>query len=212
MMEEILFQAARPIIVNGITDIATRADLLDRSVCLHLPTIPKEKRADDAQLFAYFEEARPLILGGLLNGVCAAIRNLPQVKLKRLPRMADFAKWATAAVSGLGFDTGSFMAAYNRNRNAASEAALEASPVAGALLSYVRENGTATLSIADLLSTLAAQFGEAKAPSDFPKSTRKLAAELKRCAPHLRAAGLVMSDVGRESGKGAKMMAFSFEE
>jgi len=211
MTEETLFQAARPIIVNGITDIATRADLLDRSVCLHLPTIPKEKRADDAALLAYFEEARPLILGGLLNGVCGAIRNLPQVKLKRLPRMADFAKWATAAESGLGFDTGSFMAAYNRNRNAASEAALEASPVAGALLSYVRENGTATLSIADLLSALAAQFGEGKAPSDFPRSTRKLAAELKRCAPHLRAAGLVMSDVGRESGKGAKMMAFSFE-
>jgi hypothetical protein len=210
MTEETLFQAARPIILNGITDIATRADLLDRSVCLHLPAISKEKRVDDAVLFSEFEQARPLILGSLLNGVCAALRNLPHVHLKKLPRMADFAKWATAAESGLGFEAGAFMAAYNRNRNAASESALEASPVATVLLSYVRERGEVTVSLTTLLSALGTQFSEGKVPSDFPKSTNKLAAELRRCMPHLRAAGLTIADAGREGGKGSKMMTFSF--
>lgn len=209
MTEETLFQAARPIILNGITDIATRADLLDRAVCLHLPAIPKERRVDDAELFGEFEKARPMILGGLLTGVCSAIRNLPHVELKKLPRMADFAKWATAAESGLGLDAGAFMAAYDRNRNAASESALEASPVATGLLAYVREQGEVTLSYKTLLSTLAAQFGEGKAPPDFPKSTHMLAAELRRCMPHLRAAGLVVSDAGREGGRGPVMKTYS---
>jgi len=210
MTEETLFQAARPIILNGITEIATRADLLDRAVHLHLPAILREKRQDDAILFSEFERARPLILGGLLNGVCAAIRNLPDVKLAKLPRMADFAKWATAAESGLGLDKGAFMLAYGRNRNAASAAVLDASPVAPALLNYVRAQGTVTISYQELLTALTAQFSEGKPPSDFPKSTNKLAAELKRCAPHLRAAGLEWSDAGREHGKGSKMMTFNF--
>ncbi len=212
MTEETLFQATRPIILNGITDIATRADLLDRAVCLHLPAIPKEKRVDDTDLWAEFEQARPALLGALLNGVCAALRNLPHVTIKKLPRMADFAKWATAAESGLGWDAGTFMTAYSRNRNAASEAALEASPVAAVLLDYVRASGTVTLSTKGLLNTLAAELGEGKVPSDFPKSTQKLTAELRRCMPHLRAAGLVMTDLGREGGRGSKMLTFSFTE
>jgi 5S rRNA maturation endonuclease (ribonuclease M5) len=212
MNEETLFQATRPIIINGITDIATRADLLDRAVCLHLPSIPKEKRLDDAALLTEFEQARPLILGGLLTGVCAAMRNLPHVRLRKLPRMADFAKWATASEGGLGLDAGAFMTAYSRNRNAASDAALEASPVAAALISYVRQQGEITMSLQTLLTTLAAQFGDGKAPSDFPKSTQKLSAELRRCAPHLRAAGLSMADAGREGGKGSKMTTFALAE
>jgi hypothetical protein len=132
------------------------------------------------------------------------------VQIKKLPRMADFAKWATAAEGGLGLDAGAFMAAYKRNRSAASDAALEASPVATVLMSYVRDRGEVTLSLTALLSALATQFTEGKLPSDFPKSTNKLAAELRRCAPHLRAAGMVISDAGREGGKGSKMMTFSF--
>lgn len=213
MTEETIFQAARPIIINGITDPATRADLLDRAVCLHLPAIPREKRVEDAALFAEFERARPMILGGLLNGVCAAIRNLPSVNLPKLPRMADFAKWATATEGGLGLDAGAFMAAYRRNRSAASDAALEASPVATALLAYVREHGEVKASLKTLLKTLTDQFGEGKVPADFPKAGQKFAAELRRCAPHLREAGLTIAETGeREGGKGSKMVSFSFSD
>src|SRR5689334_19407197 len=42
--EETHFDAMRPIILNGIDDIATRSDLLDRSVILRLPAIPDERR------------------------------------------------------------------------------------------------------------------------------------------------------------------------
>src|ERR1700680_3372819 len=40
--DEVLFQAARPAIVNGIEDIITRPDLADRAIFLTLPPVQDE--------------------------------------------------------------------------------------------------------------------------------------------------------------------------
>ena len=42
--DEVLFDAARPVILNGIEDIVTRPDLADRAVFLTLEPIPEERR------------------------------------------------------------------------------------------------------------------------------------------------------------------------
>ena len=63
-----------------------------------------------------------------------ALRELPSVELASLPRMADFAKWATAAESALGMEAGEFMEAYTGSRQEISEMALEADPVAVAVV------------------------------------------------------------------------------
>ncbi len=57
----------------------------------------------------------------------------PRVRLEWLPRMADFALWATACETAL-WPAG-FACAYDANRKAAIEDAIEADPVAA----YVRE-------------------------------------------------------------------------
>jgi len=74
-------------------------------------TIPEDRRRPEAELYAAFEKVRPFILGALLNGVATALRQLPNVKLSSLPRMADFALWATAAETAFGWDRGAFLAA-----------------------------------------------------------------------------------------------------
>src|SRR5262249_19586522 len=38
--EETIFEATRPISINGIEELATRGDLIDRSLFVSLPTIP----------------------------------------------------------------------------------------------------------------------------------------------------------------------------
>ena len=53
------------------------------------------------------------------------MRNLPSIHLARLPRMADFASWATAGERAMGLERGAFMAAYNANRAVANERALK---------------------------------------------------------------------------------------
>jgi hypothetical protein len=53
--DEMLFDAVRPVILNGIEDIVTRPDLADRAVFLTLEPIPEERRRPEAELWAAFE-------------------------------------------------------------------------------------------------------------------------------------------------------------
>jgi hypothetical protein len=76
--DEVLFDAARPLILNGIEDMVTRPDLADRAIFLNLRAIPEETRLPERALWAAFERDRPRLLGALLDGVAAGLRNLPQ--------------------------------------------------------------------------------------------------------------------------------------
>lgn len=95
--DEVLFEAARPVIVNGIEDIVTRSDLADRA----LEPIQEEQRRPEAELRAAFEAERPRMLGALLDAVAEGLKRLPETPLPKLPRMADFALWATACETAL---------------------------------------------------------------------------------------------------------------
>jgi len=187
--EETIFYAKRPIILTGIEELATRSDLLDRCVIVQLPRIPDERRITEADFLRAFDAAAPGILGAVLDAVSAAVRNLPTTRIERLPRMADFALWATAAESGLGLRPGEFLAAYAENRQAANETALESSPVAKHILTLADAGGWAGTpsELHAKLETLATD--QEKHAKSWPKTARPLSGILKRLAPNLRAAG-----------------------
>ena len=148
--DEVLFQAARPILLNGIEDVVSRADLADRAIFLTLAPIAEEQRRSEAELWREFEVARPRILGALLDAVAHGLRELPRVRLDRLPRMADFAIWATACETAL-WSAGTFARAYEANRKAAVADAVDADPVAACVREIMAERSTWTGSAADLL-------------------------------------------------------------
>ena len=135
--EEMIFEAQRPIILNGIPLLTDRADLADRAVTIHLRAISEEERQPEDELWDAFEARRPFIIGALLDAASAALRRLPSVKLARSSRMADFEKWITAAEVGLGWEEGSFTPIYRENRRNISDSAFEADPVAVAIRDYV---------------------------------------------------------------------------
>ena len=99
--DEVLFDASRPVILNGIEDIVSRPDLADRALFLTLEPIPEERRRPEAELWDAFDAERPRLLGALLDAVVEGLRRLPETRLERLPRMADFALWATACETAL---------------------------------------------------------------------------------------------------------------
>src|SRR5262249_48220319 len=72
--EEALFDVTRPVILNGIDDIATRADLLDRTIGLSLPLVSGAARKEEACLWTDFGARHGRILGGLLNTLAGALR------------------------------------------------------------------------------------------------------------------------------------------
>ena len=59
--EEFLLHASRPTLLNGIENVAVRADLADRAVCLPLEPITEEGRCLESELWASFEVERPRI-------------------------------------------------------------------------------------------------------------------------------------------------------
>ena len=89
----------RPIVLTGIGELTTRGDLLDRAIVLSLPTISTHTRQDEARFWAHFDTLRPQLLGALLDVISAAFRTLQDIHLPEPPRMADFARWASAAAA-----------------------------------------------------------------------------------------------------------------
>jgi hypothetical protein len=57
--DEILFAAARPIILNGIEDIITRPDLADRAILLMLAPIAERQRRAEHALWRDGKRIRP---------------------------------------------------------------------------------------------------------------------------------------------------------
>jgi hypothetical protein len=193
--EEVLFDATRPIALNGITDVATRPDLLDRALIVPLPPIPEEKRRPEAAVWRQFEEVRPSILAALFDAVSGALGAVESVRLEGMPRMADFAVWATAAESALGWESGAFMAAYAGNRAEATESALEADPVAIAVREFMEGRDEWTGTAGELWEALSELVGEAiKHTKAWPGAPNALSGRLKRLAPALRGIGIEYED------------------
>jgi hypothetical protein len=136
--DEVLFQAARPILLNGVENVVSRADLADRAIFLTLAPIAEQRRRSEVELWREFELARPAILGALLDAAAHGLRTLPRVRLDRLPRMADFAIWATACETAL-WPSGTFVRCYETNRRASIDDVVDADPVAACVREIMAE-------------------------------------------------------------------------
>lgn len=89
--EETIFEFTRPIVINGIDSLATRSDLLERSILVTLPTIPEDRRLTEHELHSRLEKIEARVFGALLTAMSETLKKLPDVQFHRLPRMADFA-------------------------------------------------------------------------------------------------------------------------
>jgi len=205
--DEVIFDAMRPIILNGIDDIANRNDLADRSLIVNLPRIPEEKRKLEQELWEEFKSAKPKILGALLDAVCFGLRNMDHVELESLPRMADFAKRVVAAEPKLPWNCGQFMKVYQQNRDEAALSVFESDPVAIALKAFIENveewEGTAT----ELKNELERLVGEDNFKYDrsWPKRANYLSNRVSRIAPSLRSIGI---DVNDKKVRGRKLWSF----
>lgn len=191
--DEVLFDAARPVLLNGIEDIVTRPDLADRALFLTLEPIPEERRRPEAELWAAFEAERAHILGVLLDAVVKGLKRLPDTHLPKLPRMADFALWASACETAI-WPAGTFWSAYCGNRDEAVEGVIDADPVAAAVRAVMTERTVWTGTASDLLGALGEAVGERIAKSKtWPDSPRALSGRLRRAATFLRKIGIDVS-------------------
>jgi hypothetical protein len=203
--DEVLFDAARPIILNGIEDVASRPDLADRALFLTLPYLSEARRRPEQTLWQEFELVRPRLLGALLDAVSHGLRALPQVRLDRLPRMADFARWAEACESAL-WPAGAFASAYVANRRGAVADAVDADPVAACVRELMAECSSWAGSAADLLRAIADHSRDGIGrETGWPQNPRALAGRLRRAQTFLRALGIEIA-FSREGHAGSRII------
>jgi hypothetical protein len=203
--EEVLFQASRPLLVNGIEDVISRADLADRGIFLTLAPIGEQQRRSEAELWREFDLARSRILGALLDAAVRGLQSMPNVRLTSLPRMADFALWATACESAW-WPAGTFARGYDANRKAAVEGIIEADPVALCVQALMAERGSWAGTASDLLRSASALAGNNG--SNWPKNPGALAGRLRRVQTFLRVLGIEISFT-REGRAGTRTIRIS---
>ncbi|MGB5096460.1 MAG: toprim domain-containing protein, partial [Porticoccaceae bacterium] len=207
--DETLLEIQRPLIVNGIDDIASRPDLSDR--CLHLLLPPLTTRKTESDMDRAFAADAPGIFAALLDGLALAVKDHASVRLAKPPRMADFAVWAAAGLPALGFTAEEFMTAYSRNREHLAELAVEASPVASTLVTFMATRDNWTGSSVELLDRLADTSPGAAGSQFWPRSAKGLLGALRRVAPALRAAGITVDHSRTEHARTVTVCKGRFE-
>ncbi len=205
--EEVIFAFKRSIIFNAITDVATRPDLLDRTILIELPVLPESKRRREGSLDHDFTQSRPLILGAIFDAVATGLGRFSTLEIKNLPRMADFAVWVEACGPGLGWEEEEFLNIYRQNRDSTTDSAAEISTLASFIIELWAAKRQEPFEgspheLLELLNRAAKPnyaMGEAtniREAKDWPKDAANLGRSLKRFAPILRAKGIHI-----ESGK-----------
>ena len=180
----------QPVIMNGLSNVVARPDLVDRCVFIDCVPISDVQRRTHADVMTAFAKARPQILGILLDALAHGIRNQAQTEdAAGLPRMADFAR-TVAVCETIFWPAGTFRAAYDLNRAEVVEALIEADPVASAVRSLMVIRDLWEGQASDLDSRLRAITGHLAGGKNWPADPRILANTLRQLAPSLMKVGI----------------------
>lgn len=180
----------RPVIINGINDLATRSDLADRAISVQLEPLQNGMRQTEDELWSTFEAMQPRLLGTLLD-LIVKVMGIDQVNAP-LERMADYSRLGAKVAIALGLSPTKFSDAYRANRDAASQVAVESSAIGPVLLRLVRRQPFEGL-VSGLLHELQmnANVHEQRHPN-WPKTPRALGGELRRLNPNLTRLGITV--------------------
>jgi hypothetical protein len=218
--EEAIFSYQRPVLLTGIAEVVVRPDLLDRTITVTLPMIPKSARKPEERFWRAFDAQQDVIFGALLSVLSQALAALPTVPDQEWPRLADFARWACAVEVAMGWPPGAFMAALASVEAEAMQIALDSSPIAALLLAFLndlrrkadwRDQAGRVLwrgTMSDLLGALKKRVfdyeGEPhpeRTRPGWPKGSNVLSRQARDIAPYLRESGLDLRQATRHGAR-----------
>ena len=191
--EDMVFSYQRPIVLNGITVVATRADLLDRSLLLGLERVPSPKT--EREFWKEVHRGLPALRGRIFSIISRAMALLDKTRaaVEHLPRMADFAIWGMAITEAMGIDAHRFLEAYAKNCTQQHDVVLETSPVATAIVRLMEEEEEWEGSPGQLLECLngiAGDLGINTRGKGWPQQPSSLGQALRRLQTTLRGVGV----------------------
>jgi hypothetical protein len=190
--DDIFYTIQRPIALNGISQVITKPDLLDRSILLGLKRLAPEIRLSEDEFWKEFNKVRPLLLGAVFDVISEALGTIDKVELEWRPRLVDFAQWgyATAEAIGIGGDT--FVQAYQANIERQDEEAIEASPAGQALIIFMQDEKEWSGTASQLMFQLNGVGNKYDLTDSFywPRDSSWLTKRLNELEPNLMARGI----------------------
>jgi len=191
--DDIIYEYKRCVSLNGINAVPTKPDLIDRSLFIELERISRENRKTEARLFRDFRKKQPAILGGIFDILSDTLRIKPEVKLKELPRMADFAEWGEAISRAMGYDPLDFQKAYFDSIDIQNVEALHANIIGDIMLELMNETdkweGTPT-ELYERCFEIAERLKINTNQKAFPKSPKWLTHRLNEIKTNLNEVGV----------------------
>lgn len=191
--DDVIYQVKRCIGLNGINLLVSKPDLMDRTILLHLERINSVTRIDEKELWENFRKDIPGILGGIFNVLVKAMRIYPDVKIDKLPRMADFAKWGYAIAEALGRSGSDFLDAYQCNVERQNEEVIQDNTLAQAVLIFMADRDRWEGTVKEAYEGLSKLVQVTKEDKTFPKHCNKLRKALERIKVNLLDLGITFS-------------------
>lgn len=205
---EVVFDVCRPTLLTGIDIDGMGEDLRERSLVLELPTIPSDQRLDERTLWAEFTRVHGSALGALLDAVSMAFARRDQVALAVTPRMADAARWMTAAEPALGVPDGQLAAAFLGKQRETSSGRLSEDPATRTLMGFIDREGRFHGTHFELYNELIHAKPADVELDDLPRNPQQLSVHIKRVAAELRLAGYGVKRPRRGPG-GARLITLT---
>lgn len=208
--EATMFKAMRPVVINGIENVARRPDLLDRALIIDVPEIPEDLRISREEQAAKTSLLLPIILGGIMNALkeyLQVVENNYSSTVKLL-RMADFHKFAVTLEHACLLPS-NITEVYTQNRVESTEDVATSDPICLCIMSLLTDpsrkgiwKGTAT----ELLNILTHiknhsyhEYLKETSKEAWVSSPKHLSERLKRITPALRTQGYVI-EVKKSNG------------
>jgi hypothetical protein len=191
--DDVIYIIQRPIAINGISQVITKADLLDRSILIGLKRIDPNLRLSEDEFWTTFYDHRARLIGAVFDLISKALSIIESIELDWHPRMADFARWGYAIAEAAGYGGNNFVEAYKSNIDKQDEEAIEANPAAQALISYMEDRPDWEGTASELLKDLNTYVGFTSGIRDsylWPKDAARLSIKLNEVEPNLMSRGI----------------------
>ena len=202
--QDVIFSFRRCIVLNGINSVASRPDLLDRSILLECQPIPDDQRSPERDFWERFASAKARILGGMFDALSRAMRLKDGLCLPHLPRMADFAEWGCAIAEACGWGQNTFLHAYTTEASGRNLVAVDSNLVTQALIGLMSKHQEWSGTAAQLLTALSEvtpDLGIDTCGQGWPKQPHVLSRRVNEVVPNLRRLGIRITHGWRGSQK-----------
>lgn len=198
--EEVVLKACRPVLINGIPDLMSRGDLVDRCLRVSLEPLPASQRRAEADLTGDLDKVLGVAFGALLTALSSGLANWYRTPESSGYRMADFVKFVRAAEPDLPWERGEFLQAYEESRHDMTLVTLEGDVFGLRIRDMLPPGGAWEGTSAELLNALSINLTPEQRADGWPRTAKGASTALRRSAPLLRQLGFEFIHSRRNGG------------